>query len=157
MKVISLLLTALLGYTTSALACGGTTTNTNQYSVPTQGAEVSIPLGEKEILIINSKSKMLKADSKDSNVIVPLRFELASSSDARFVVVKTQGSTTYLNRFAKYRCINSPAYTNDIYISAERYDSIQIYLLKGKTEYLDEDQKPDLELTSEQILKLLNK
>ena len=156
MKIVATILTVLLSYNLSALACGEK--SSDQYSVVTRGSEVQKAVALKEVLVLNSHSGMIEAKSEDGEALVPLRFELASDSQTRVVAVKTSGSTTYVTGWAVYRCINSPTYTNDVYIKVGKYSGqVQIYLLKSQTELIGKDRKADLTLTSEELSALLAK
>lgn len=156
MKIVITVLTVLLSFNLSALACGEKTIS--QYSVSTRGAEVQKAIADKEVLILNSHSGMIEAKSEDGDAIIPLRFELASDSDTEVVAVKTSGSTTYLTLWAAYRCINSPTYTNEVYVKVGKYSSgVQIFLLKSQDQMIDKDQKADLVLSGEEIKTLVSK
>lgn len=154
MKIVSILVTVLLSYNLSALACG----EGNQsavYKAKTKGAEVAVQLGEREVLILNSSSGAIKAKTEYSPTIVPLRIELASDSKTRQVVIQTNSSTTYLGVFAMFRCAGTPLETTDVYLPIIGYDEIKIFLLKKDQTAIAEDQQPDLVLKGSDVLKLL--
>jgi hypothetical protein len=150
-KIISTLLVVLLSYNLSALACGE---KVDVYKTKTRGSEVAVQLANKEVLIVNSGSKAVKPKDEYSSALVPLRFELASDSKVRQVVVQTDVSTTYLKRFAIYRCIGTPTQTTELYLSIGKYSEIKIFLLTAD-EALTEDRKADYVLNGEDTLKLL--
>jgi len=68
--------------------------------------------------------------------------------------VQTDVSTTYLKRFAIYRCIGTPTQTTELYLSIGKYSEIKIFLLTTD-ETLTEDRKADYVLNGEDTLKLL--
>jgi hypothetical protein len=150
-KIISTLLIVLLSYNLSAHACGE---NVEVYKAKTRGSEVAVQLTKKDVLIINSGSKADKPKDEYSSALIPLRFELASDSTARQVVVQTDVSTTYLKTFAMYRCIDTPAQTTELYLSISKYSEIKVFLLKTD-EALTEERKADYILNGEETLKLL--
>jgi hypothetical protein len=156
MKIVSTIIAVLLSYNLSALACGGK--KEAVYTAKTKGAEVAVSVGQQEVIILNSGSKMIKAKNEYSSAVVPVRFELSSSSKVRKVVIQTQFSTTYLGQYAMFRCINTPTQTDEVYLAIGEYSSdVKIYLLKQDEKELSEDRQADLVLTGEQILKMLAK
>lgn len=153
MKIISIILVVFLSYNLSALACGGTEPT---YTATTQGAEVAVQLGTKEVLVLNSRSGMIKGKDSYSSDIVPLRIEVASDSKAEQVVVQTDSATTFLELFAMYRCLGSPAKSSDIYVAVNDYSEIKIYLLKDGETVIANDRQADYTLKGKEIKKLLN-
>lgn len=155
MKIISSILIVMLSYNLSALACGGKQEST--YKAKTLGQETQLSLGVKEVLILNSHSKMIKAENEYSDAVIPLRFEVAPGSDTRLIAVQTRSSVTYLSRFAKYRCIGTPTETEDIYVSVGDYTELKVYLLKEGEKVIAESREADVVLKGDEIKKLLKK
>jgi len=151
MKIISTLLIVLLSYNLSALACGE---KVDVYKAKTRGSEIAIQLANKEVLILNSGSKAVKPNDEYSSALIPLRFELASDSKVRQIVVQTDGSTTFLKHFAMYRCAGSPTQTMELYLSIGKYSEVKVFLLKAD-ETLTEDSKAAYVLNGEETIKLL--
>lgn len=151
MRIISTLLVVLLSYNLSALACGQ---KVEVYKAKTRGSEVAVQLANKEVMIVNAGSSAVKPKDEYSSALIPLKFEMASESKVRQVVVKTDTSTTYLSRFAIYRCIGTPAQTSAVYLSISKYSEVEIFLL-AQDESLTADRKADYVLKGEDALNLL--
>ncbi len=151
MKIISTLLVVLLSYSLSALACGE---KVEVYKAKTRGSEVAIQLAKKEVLIVNSGSKAVAPKDEYSGALIPLRFEMASESKVRDVVVQTDSLTAHLNLFAIYRCPGTPVQTTELYLSISKYSEVKIFLLEAD-ETLTADRAADYVIKGEEALKLL--
>lgn len=156
MKLVLAVLFTVLSYNVSALACGQATPAEQQYSVSTKAKEVSLPVSKKAVLILNSRESRVETKELQSKVdLIPVRIELASDANVDHIVIATNSATMYLNQFALYRCPNSPTSTDTIYVDIGEYSSLVVYLIKGDSKVIPEEQEPNLELTGAKIKELL--